>query len=206
LNKANAAGFVSVALACLMFVATDWYYTSQQNGGVLGSALGDLLTVFPALGIAFFGISVPLLLQGSEKYKTRVKIATALLISMSVVSATVIGLTFYAPTCLCGPSPPVFPKEVLNMMSFTVNSPTNVSLKIINAGPSTIGLAAYFVKNPNGQWYNNTQWSGPTFSPNAIATINFSIDGKKFTFQSGYSYIVFVLTARNNLIGFTIKA
>ena len=206
MNKANVAGFVSVALACLMFAATDWYYVSRQNGGGSGLASGDPLTIFSALGIAFLGISGPLLLQGPEKYKTRVKIATALLISMSVASAAVIGLTLYTPTCICGPSPPVFPKEVLNMMSFTVNSPTNVSLKIINAGPSTIGLAAYFVKNPNGQWYNNTQWSGPTFSPNAIATTNFSIDGNTFTFQSGYSYTVFVLTARNNLIGFTIKA
>ena len=206
LNKANAAGFVSVALACLMFVATDWYYISSQSGAGSGFASGDPLIVFPVLGVAFLGISLPLFLQGAEKHKTRVKVAVALLISLSVVSATVIGVTLYTPTCLCGPGPPVSPKEVLNMMSFTVNSPTNVSLKIINAGPSTIGLAAYFVKNPNGQWYNNTQWSGPTFSPNAIATINFSIDGKKFTFQSGYSYIVFVLTARNNLIGFTIKA
>src|SRR2546427_3904329 len=189
-----------------MFVATDWYHTSQQNGGVLGSAPGDLLTVFPALGIAFFGISVPLLLQGSEKYKTRVKIATALLISMSVVSATVIGLTLYTPSCICGPGPPVSPKEALNMMSYTVNSPTNVTLKIINGGPTNVSLVAYFVKNPNGQWYNNSRWWGPTFSPDTIATINFPIDGNTFTFQSGYSYTVFVVTSRNNLIGFPIKA
>jgi|SRR6266487_5704582 len=189
-----------------MFVATDWYYSSQQNGGVLGSAPGDPLTVFPALGIAFFGISVPLLLQGSEKYKTRVKIAIALLISMSVVSATVISLTLDAGRCVCGPGPPVSPKEALKMMSYTVNSPTNVTLEIINGGPINVYLVAYFVKNPNGQWYNNTQWSGPTFSPNAIATINFPIDGNTFTFQSGYSYTVFVVTSRNNLIGFTIKA
>jgi hypothetical protein len=92
------------------------------------------------------------------------------------------------------------------MMSYTVNSPTNVTLKIINAGPSTVYLVAYFVKNPNGQWYNNTQWLGPTFSPNGIATVNFPIDGNTFTFQSGYSYTVFVVTSRNNLIGFPIKA
>src|SRR2546428_10896333 len=94
-----------------MFVATDWYYTSQQNGGVLGYAPGDLLTVFPALGIAFFGISVPLLLQGSEKYKTRVKMATALLISISVASAQVLALTTSTPTCICDPTPTQSPTE-----------------------------------------------------------------------------------------------
>src|SRR2546427_2551273 len=36
LNKANAAGFVSVALACLMFVAIDWYYISGQSGRRVG--------------------------------------------------------------------------------------------------------------------------------------------------------------------------
>ena len=159
-----------------MFVATDWYHTSQQNGGVLGSAPGDLLTVFPALGIAFFGISVPLLLQGSEKYKTRVKIATALLISMSVVSATVGHWldALHTELHLWPGPPPVSPKEALNMMSYTVNSPTNVTLKIINGGPTNVSLVAYFVKNPNGQWYNNSRWWGPTFSPDTIATINFS--------------------------------
>jgi hypothetical protein len=189
-----------------MFVATDWYYISRQNGGGSGLAPGDPLTVFPALGVAFLGISLPLLLQGSEKYKTRVKVAVNLLISLSVVSATFVGLTLYTPPPIWGPNPPVSPKEALNMMSYTVNSPTNVTLKIINAGPSTVYLVAYFVKNPNGQWYNNTQWLGPTFSPNAIATVNFPIDGNTFTFQSGYSYTVFVVTSRNNLIGFPIKA
>jgi|SRR5437667_7787489 len=105
LNKANAAGFVSVALACLMFVATDWYYISSQSGAGSGFASGDPLIVFPVLGVAFLGISLPLFLQGAEKYKTRVKVAVALLISLSVVSATVIGVTLYTPTCLCGPGP-----------------------------------------------------------------------------------------------------
>jgi len=189
-----------------MFAATDWYYISPQNGGGTGYTPVGPLTVFPALGVAFLGISVPLLLQGSEKYKTRVKVAVSLLISLSVVSATFVGLMLYTPTPSWGPSPPVSPKEALNMMSYTVNSPTNVTLKIINGGPTNVSLVAYFVKNPNGQWYNNTGWWGPTFSPNTIATVNFPIDGNTFTFQPGYSYTVFVVTSRNNLIGFPIKA
>jgi hypothetical protein len=58
------------------------------------------------------------------------------------------------------------------MMSYTVNSPTNVTLKIVNTGPVNVSLVAYWVKNANGQSYNNTRWSGPTFSPNATATVN----------------------------------
>src|SRR2546425_4119955 len=132
-----------------MFVATDWYYISRQNGGGSGLAPGDPLTVFPALGVAFLGISLPLLLQGSEKYKTRVKGAVNLLISLSVVSATLVGLTLYTPPPIWGPNPPVSPKEALNMMSYTVNSPTNVTLKIMNTGPVNVSLVAYWVKNAN---------------------------------------------------------
>ena len=52
-----------------MFAATAWYYIREQASGIWSfSATGDPLTVFPALGIAFLGISIPLLLQGSEKY------------------------------------------------------------------------------------------------------------------------------------------
>ena len=91
-----------------MFVATDWYYISSQSGAGSGFASGDPLIVFPVLGIAFLGISLPLLLQGAEKYKTCVKVAVALLISLSVVSATVIGVTLYAPTSGHGPWWPGF--------------------------------------------------------------------------------------------------
>jgi len=52
-----------------MFVATEWYYVRLQTSGGWSSAYGDPLTLFPALGIAFSGISVPLFLQGSKKYK-----------------------------------------------------------------------------------------------------------------------------------------
>jgi hypothetical protein len=73
LNKASFAGFTTSALACLMFAATDWYYIREQASGVwVSSATGDPLTMLPALGIALLGISVPLLLQGSEKYKVSI--------------------------------------------------------------------------------------------------------------------------------------
>jgi len=53
-----------------MFATTERYYLSEQaSGGWVSSATGAPLTILPALGIALFGVSVPLLLQGSEKYK-----------------------------------------------------------------------------------------------------------------------------------------
>ena len=68
-----------------MFVATDWYYIREQASGVwFSSATGDPLSILPALGIAFLGISVPLLLQGSEKYKASAPNLRAILLLIPI--------------------------------------------------------------------------------------------------------------------------
>jgi hypothetical protein len=73
-----------------MFAATEWYYIREQTSGGWSSAYGDPLTVFPALGIAFLGISIPLLLQGSEKYKVSApNLRVILLLIPSAVLVTV---------------------------------------------------------------------------------------------------------------------
>jgi len=90
LNRVSFAGFVSVALACLTFAATEWYYIREQTSGGWSSAYGDPLTVLPALGIAFLGISIPLVLQGSEKYKVSApNLRVILLLIPSAVLVTV---------------------------------------------------------------------------------------------------------------------
>ena len=73
-----------------MFAATEWYALRLQTSGGWSSAYGDPLTVFPALGIVFLGISVPLLLQGSEKYKVSApNLRAILLLIPSAVLVTV---------------------------------------------------------------------------------------------------------------------
>ena len=75
-----------------MFATTDWYYVREQASGVwVSSATGDPLTILPALGVALLGISVPLLLQGSEKYK--VSMPNARLILVLVASAVSVTLS-----------------------------------------------------------------------------------------------------------------
>ena len=67
-----------------MFAATDWYFIREQASGVwASSATGDPLTILPALGIALLGISVPLLLQGSEKYKVAIQNARTILVLLA---------------------------------------------------------------------------------------------------------------------------
>jgi len=73
-----------------MFAATEWYYIREQTSGGWSSAYGDPLTVFPALGVAFLGVSVPFLLHGSEKYKVSApNLRLILLLIPSAVLVTV---------------------------------------------------------------------------------------------------------------------
>jgi hypothetical protein len=97
-------------------------------------------------------------------------------------------------------------REDLNIISSTLNSPTNITIQIINTGSVQISLASYSVQNANGRIYANNNWSGPTVAPSAIRTGNLLIDGNTFTFQSGSYYTLTLITSRNNQFTSTVKA
>jgi len=97
-------------------------------------------------------------------------------------------------------------REDLNIISSTLNSPTNITIQIINTGSVQISLTSYDVQNANGRVYSNNNWSGPTIAPNAIRTTDLLIDGNIFTFQSGSYYTITLITLRNTVLTLTIKA
>ncbi len=132
--------------------------------------------------------------------------AAVILFSTLVIASTVLGLIVYESTVpFCGGAPcPAH--ELLNLVSTDVNSPTNVTLRIINTGSVAISLATYYVKDANGQTYASSNWPGPNITPNTTFSINIIIDGKAFTFQTGYSYAVIVVTGRNNQFTFTFTS
>ena len=137
------------------------------------------------------------------------KVAIAVLVSILIVFLALFGLVFYANgPGLCGAfgPEPCPSRESLNMMSYTMNSPTNVTLKIINSGSAAASLASYYVRNSNGQAYTTNNWLGPTISPSAIIPVNILIDGNSFTFTAGNSYTVIIVTSRNNQYTFTVQA
>ena len=99
LNRASFAGLTTSALACLMFAATDWYYIREQATGVwVSSATGDPLTILPALGIALLGVSVPLLLQGSETYKLSIPNARAILVLVASAVSVTLSTGWFLPS------------------------------------------------------------------------------------------------------------
>ena len=76
-----------------------------------------------------------------------------------------------------------------NMVFSNLNSPTNLTLAIINTGPGWINLTSYTVQYQNN-WSNNTNWSGPKVGPGMALSADIVIDGQAFTFQAGTTYTI----------------
>ena len=123
----------------------------------------------------------------------------------AIASAGIIGLlvlqseTQYPSLIVC-PGLCGGPKEALNLGSSNLNSPTNITLSLINTGTAQVALIAYYVKDSTGDTYSQPSWSGPTLppNPNSGMPVNILIDGKAFTFQSGNNYTVELVTSRYN--------
>jgi flagellin-like protein len=107
------------------------------------------------------------------------------------------------------------PKESLNYDSFNYGS-TNVTIYIRNSGSATVSLQTYYVKDNSGNQYTSpsTFTAGP-IAPNAVnatlikistqcGTCTYSGSGTGFTFVSGNSYTITVVTTRNNQFAWTL--
>jgi len=108
------------------------------------------------------------------------------------------------------------PKESMNFESFAFNpNNLNVTLSVRNTGSVAIAFSSYYVKDSSGSQYARLNW--PTdaagkypasVSPNGLVSVNVAIStscstscttsGTAFTFSSGLSYTVTLVTTRNN--------
>jgi hypothetical protein len=110
-------------------------------------------------------------------------------------------------------------KEALTMDTYAFPTTTppnsNVTLTLRNAGTVAISFSSYYVKNATGTTYTQSGWtSGPTIQPNAPGLANLglstgctgcgSFSTSSFTFVSGNSYTVTLVTSRNNQFSFTV--
>src|SRR6267143_2903035 len=135
-------------------------------------------------------------------WSTGEKAAALALVLFLGVFVTFFGVEIYASSTeprFCGSfgATPCPGREDLNIISSTLNSPTNVTIQIINTGSVQFSLASYSVQNANGRVYSNNNWSGPAIAPNGIRTANLLIDGNAFTFQSGSYYAISLITSRS---------
>ncbi len=125
----------------------------------------------------------------------------------TIISATII-LLLMNGLVQCGTfgPEPCLPREALNIESFQLNSPTNVTLEIRNSGTTAVSLFAYYVKDSIGNQYSKTSWSGPVMVPNVLVPANIVIDGSAFVFRPGYTYTITVITSRSSSFMFAITA
>jgi FlaG/FlaF family flagellin (archaellin) len=93
------------------------------------------------------------------------------------------------------------------------NTNMNMTLYLRNTGSTPTTLVSYYVQDQNGNQYSRTSWSVPTVAPTSLAKVFILINtacgtcthtGSSFTFQSGNSYTITLITQRNNQFSFTI--
>ena len=123
------------------------------------------------------------------------------------------------------------PKESMSLESPAFISTTNMTLSLRNTGSVAISLTSYYVKDSGGNQYARLSWAtdtGPkgsaanppigSIAPNGLGIASTpigtggagqcgsscSLSGTTFTFQSGFSYTVTVVTSRNNQFTFTV--
>ena len=112
------------------------------------------------------------------------------------------------------PSPSCTEALSQDSYSFGAGSATNnVTLYLRNFGSCNVTLRSYYVKDASGNQYALTSWSGPTITPNNVVPTTILIGstcpsctlvGTPFSFQSGYSYTIVIVTSRNNQFTFTV--
>jgi FlaG/FlaF family flagellin (archaellin) len=112
---------------------------------------------------------------------------------------------------------PTTGQESLNYVSNSgaFSNSTSLTAYINNLGTANATLATYYVKDANGNsyQYSYATGTGPTIAPNTNIPITFKIgascssctlSGSAYTFTSGYSYTVLMITSRNNQFTFTV--
>jgi len=104
-------------------------------------------------------------------------------------------------------------QESLNLTSYTFQNGVNVTLSIKNTGTLGLSLVGYYVKDTSNNQYYSQAWSSSSPSPGGSSTASIlinsacascSLSGAPFLFTAARTYFVLLLTARNNLITFTI--
>jgi hypothetical protein len=102
----------------------------------------------------------------------------------------------------------------------TFASNQNVTMNIRELGTVNVTLTSYFVKDSSGNQYSRLSWNsaGPNqplvIAPNQVRGIvvvintscgsSCSLTGNAFTFNSGYSYTVTMVTSRNTQFSFSV--
>jgi len=143
-------------------------------------------------------------------------LATLLLVVIVVVMTVIVYSWSQGVFGAILPAPPTG-REILTIETQGFDtSNMKLTLYLRNTGSTPTTLASYYVQDQNGNQYARTSWTVPAASPASIVNgtgvflpINTACSscthtGSAFTFQSGNSYTITLITQRNNQFSFTI--
>ncbi len=110
------------------------------------------------------------------------------------------------------PAPPSGRENLIAEYQGFDSTNKNMTLFLRNIGSAQTRLASYYVSDLNGNQYAKTPWSGPSIPPTTLGRAYIAINpacgcqliGSPFTYNSGNTYVVTVVTARNTQFQFTI--
>ena len=112
--------------------------------------------------------------------------------------------------------PPPNGKEILTLENQSFNTQnTNMTLYLRNTGTATTTLVSYYVQDLNGnQCSKATSWNSGPIPPTQLGKAYIAVPqppstycawtGTPFTYQSGNSYTITLITSRNNQFSFTV--
>jgi len=131
--------------------------------------------------------------------------------------------SFFGGGCLCPLIVSHVGREALNIEDSKFVSDTNVTLYLRNTGTVSVSLQTYFVKDSMGDQWRLDNWNPPgqPVAPNNLSIVNIAVGsaaggcgtrcqytgnpGAFTTFQSGQTYTVIVVTARNSAYTFMVQ-
>ncbi|HVH14395.1 MAG TPA: hypothetical protein VNA15_01580 [Candidatus Angelobacter sp.] len=143
-------------------------------------------------------------------------LATLLLVVIVVVMTVIVYSWSQGVFGAILPAPPTG-REILTIENQGFDtSNMKLTLYLRNTGSTPITLASYYIQDQNGNQYARTTWTVAAtpqasivngtgvFLPINTACISCTHTGNQFTFQSGNSYTITLITQRNNQFSFTI--
>ena len=110
------------------------------------------------------------------------------------------------------PTPPTGRENLIVEYQGFDSANKNMTLYLRNIGSSLTTLKSYYVSDFNGNQYAKIIWLGPSMAPTTLGHAYIAINsacgcqltGSSFTYSTGNTYIVTVVTDRNNQFQFTI--
>jgi len=143
-------------------------------------------------------------------------LATLLLVVIVVVMTVIVYSWSQGAFGAILPAPPTG-REILTIENQGFDaSNMKLTLYLRNTGSTPTTLASYYIQDQSGNQYARTVWAVPPTSPSNIvngtgvflpintACTSCTNTGNSFTFQSGNSYTITLVTQRNNQFSFTI--